>query len=593
MTKYVYNIVSGSAPGSHTNQLTTAFTILFVTIITTLFKRFTLWRAQRGDASVATLEQYQASVSLPSTLKIAISLNAFTLRSLGLIFIWCFYYLGSQASSREFTLKASKPYAHFPVWVPDFFNASRPYRSGVPVDDIAKINLRFIKDLGLQQKTWPAYSSSYDLYGRPFVPILEYSGEMDKDGWWKLAWDGSGEVTYAGWEGLSQNTNLNQGAGFLVGKYETNMSYFRLHCDPIGWSTSLSLNISTTQSLLLTPVDDGLSGSSTDSSYPRRFQLLSKSPGGVSFTTCNVSMVSLEMRVECKSGNCAAIKFRPVLNYSTVPSSKNSRSHNATLELAESSHSSYSTPFNDITLFTSFLQNLALATGLPPDNSTSSPLEIMWRSNLQGMTENQTPIQSQSLVNLYAATNPLSVDSDPDAASREYLTSWLTSWLTGAINTYYALYLNQATADFDPTSISGDNQVLKDALTESGNWTVSQMHGAEYLPAYRISVPWIVVDFISCMILVKAAIISALLRRQTLAPDIFGYVSSITRENPHIPESENGSTLSGLERARMMKKVKIRIADVSQGEEIGRIGVAVVQGAQTGHAPIQKDKHYF
>jgi len=82
-------------------QMVTAFTIIFVTIISTLVRRYALWKAQEG-AYVSELEQLQGSISLPSTFKLIISLRAFTLTSAALVSVWSFYYLGSQASKREF-----------------------------------------------------------------------------------------------------------------------------------------------------------------------------------------------------------------------------------------------------------------------------------------------------------------------------------------------------------------------------------------------------------------------------------------------------------------------------------------------------------
>ena len=71
-------------------QLVTAFTIVFVTIVSTLVRRYALWKAQRG-AYVSELEQLQGSISLPSTLKLIWSLRAFTTTSAALIGIWSFY----------------------------------------------------------------------------------------------------------------------------------------------------------------------------------------------------------------------------------------------------------------------------------------------------------------------------------------------------------------------------------------------------------------------------------------------------------------------------------------------------------------------
>ncbi|OQV09915.1 hypothetical protein CLAIMM_13989 [Cladophialophora immunda] len=90
-------------------QMTTAFTIVFVTIISTLVRRYALWKAQTG-ARVSDLEQLQGSISLPSTLKLIWSLRAFTTMSAALVAIWSFYYLGSQASKQEFQRVDSRAY---------------------------------------------------------------------------------------------------------------------------------------------------------------------------------------------------------------------------------------------------------------------------------------------------------------------------------------------------------------------------------------------------------------------------------------------------------------------------------------------------
>lgn len=73
-----------------------------------MVRRYALYKAQIG-ASVTQLEQYQASISLPSTLKMVVLLRAWNWVSLLLIFIWSWYYLGSQAAQREYTYVLSTP----------------------------------------------------------------------------------------------------------------------------------------------------------------------------------------------------------------------------------------------------------------------------------------------------------------------------------------------------------------------------------------------------------------------------------------------------------------------------------------------------
>jgi hypothetical protein len=67
--------------------------------------------------------------------------------------------------------------------------------------------------------------------------------------------------------------------------------------------------------------------------------------------------------------------------------------------------------------------------------------------------------------------------------------------------------------------------------------------------------------------------LSIWLSHRLSTPDIMGYVSSLTIENPDIPVTGKASGLSsaldGFDRARLLRHVKVQIRDVQQGDEIG------------------------
>jgi len=87
------------------------------------------------------------------------------------------------------------------------------------------------------------------------------------------------------------------------------------------------------------------------------------------------------------------------------------------------------------------------------------------------------------------------------------------------------------------------------------------------------------------LFLVGAA--SSILMSMTLAPDILGYMSSYTRDNPFTALNQ-ASHLDGLERTKAMKEMRIILGDVSVGCEIGHIAFAVTANTQR----LQKDKMY-
>lgn len=87
--------------------------------MTTTIRRLALYKAQEG-AYLSDLEQLQASISLPSTIKMVFSLRKFTKFSAGLVVAWSFYYLGSQASKREYAYATSSPAHNIPaVYITD------------------------------------------------------------------------------------------------------------------------------------------------------------------------------------------------------------------------------------------------------------------------------------------------------------------------------------------------------------------------------------------------------------------------------------------------------------------------------------------
>ena len=120
----------------------------------------------------------------------------------------------------------------------------------------------------------------------------------------------------------------------------------------------------------------------------------------------------------------------------------------------------------------------------------------------------------------------------------------------------------------------------------------SKFKGAIYDPRYHLNVAWVIADLMSNTILLAAAIVSFWLRKHTLAPDIFGYVSSLTRDNPTIPLPAGGTTLSGLDRARLLKNVRVCIADVGS-DGLGRVTLLQADAPPTGMSALEKKKHYL
>jgi hypothetical protein len=69
-----------------------------------------------------------------------------------------------------------------------------------------------------------------------------------------------------------------------------------------------------------------------------------------------------------------------------------------------------------------------------------------------------------------------------------------------------------------------------------------------------------------------------ILKRKTLGPEIFGFVTSMTYDNPYVRIGNGplggGTTMDAMERARLLKDVKVYIGDVQGDADVGHIAMA-------------------
>ncbi|EHY53653.1 hypothetical protein HRR83_003866 [Exophiala dermatitidis] len=550
-------------------QMTTAFTIVFVTVISTLVRRYALWKAQSG-ARVSELEQLQGSISLPSTIKLIWSLRAFTTTSVALVALWSFYYLGSQASKLEFQRVSSGSfhkmdgYIAGPNYVSGFNDASSSF-------NVADLNAALIAAEGFANPEYQSIASSRwgtDSIGSALVPdlnaILDQGWSVNgaayvpahpgRHGWVNVAHQSllHSAGDYSSFVGRPVYFSLAyDSAGVMaiqvnnvLGDYTYHTKYLSVNCGrpsilpyesfPSGTYMNQSISFNMTEVRADAPRD--IQG------HPlREFTLATRwipyndqgiTSYGSSRQTCNITYVNVDMKVHCAAPGCFPSKLRYANNTSR---------RNAT---------SFNTPFHDDAFAAEFFSALLLSRGAQLNVSmptTTGANLVLGLQNFIGPPPGYTGQQDN--YEAFLAAEPRGLQAP----------------LTLYFNSYYML--SQSLTGTGPTFSSDDP-----------NFQPVRLHGALYDPHYAILWGWIAVDFVSCTILLIAAIVACWLRTRTLAPDIFGYVSSLTRDNPHIELPDNGTTLSGLQRARLLRDVKVKIGDVSSpDEETGRVGLAQVQ----------------
>jgi hypothetical protein len=94
------------------------------------------------------------------------------------------------------------------------------------------------------------------------------------------------------------------------------------------------------------------------------------------------------------------------------------------------------------------------------------------------------------------------------------------------------------------------------------------------LPAvYAINTPWMILYFVSVAIMFFAAVFSLIMHQRCQAPPILGFVSSLVRDSKFFDDSQTqgNSTENVTKKTKRLAKMKVMIADVKSGEEVGRI----------------------
>jgi hypothetical protein len=103
----------------------------------------------------------------------------------------------------------------------------------------------------------------------------------------------------------------------------------------------------------------------------------------------------------------------------------------------------------------------------------------------------------------------------------------------------------------------------------TANGTISTTH-----PVFACNFAWLSLLLAASIIVLLIGIGSLILKRKTLGPEMFGFVSSMTYENQFIKIPQGGSMLDAMERARLLKDVEVTVGDVRGDAEVGHIALA-------------------
>jgi hypothetical protein len=122
---------------------------------------------------------------------------------------------------------------------------------------------------------------------------------------------------------------------------------------------------------------------------------------------------------------------------------------------------------------------------------------------------------------------------------------------------------------------------LRDVVADCGNMNFTIAAVSRNAPVYKASRTWIGLLLLTSVVMLLLGVLTIVLHFVTSVPDVLGFVSSLTRDNPYVNIPPGGSTLDGAMRARALRDLKVRLEDVRPHNEVGYFALrSVVENEQ-------------
>ncbi|KAL6150944.1 hypothetical protein ACJBU6_09945 [Exserohilum turcicum] len=594
---------------------------MFAAISGRSMKMIARFLAERGT-KLSTLELLMASQSVWGTIESQMLMRRLTLVGMNLLFLWTMSPLGGQASLRLMSKSTRTDSTYSPLRYLSTGPGSAAWAisSGTYVEmdgSLSQVDPLYAAALmgSEQSKRGPE-----DTWGNVKIPYMEYREETgNKTNEWITITPGSQKpedyVSLVGIPVMGRPTDRD-------GSFSLETTQLTVQCQP--WVTlavenktdyveleklvpgQIWQNMSTENSpwgsgnvaggrrstfFLQTDLpltqgsDDGdgrfnsFSGYMNASMVGRKFQkrkLTYASSYGfgssgnttLHITNCSLGQIHTETMVGCTKGNCSAIKIRPSLSdfrdTRVTPLDHILIAQEALAAFPKSfGWSRGSNPTEQFIYNTTSFQ-LASPTTMLGDNpgwvdlSELSPDTFSRRLALVLNTYYQLTIAPNAYLGNLPQTNfsAFGPDTLPVHDVDVYLPSNETTKNTTFENWYNPFQL----------------KTFKSGLYFIGattNATISKTH-----EIYVCNFAWVSLLFAAAISIFLVGAASLVLKRRTLGPEMFGFVTSMTYENPYLNVPRGGTTLDAMERARLLRDVEVYLGDVCGDKDVGHIALA-------------------
>lgn len=159
--------------------------------------------------------------------------------------------------------------------------------------------------------------------------------------------------------------------------------------------------------------------------------------------------------------------------------------------------------------------------------------------------------------------------------------------LTQMVNSFYMARLGyqfvaQASLSAPSINITGSSAARSSHIIQYqsnlAQFTVVRGRGLERGSILRCSVnwAWFVFFLLATLVLIASSVVTSLVKARVRGPEILGFISTLTRDNPNFAFSKIPSTLTGWDRARLLRDVSIRFGDVAgKDRDLGSLDIGL------------------
>ncbi|RMZ89648.1 hypothetical protein DV736_g3123, partial [Chaetothyriales sp. CBS 134916] len=598
----------------------TAFPIIFAAVVGRLMRAYALWKAERGTR-LGVLEQLVGSQNLLASIERVFVLRNYTLLGWSILILWALSPVGSQSALRvigttEFSSSGSQRVYYFNttndgLHTSAFDGADDIYTNGPPMEAVYRAALLAPENVK---------ASAVDIWNNPKVPFLEqvpFYGEGSNP-WLEVP-----DVINTSYSSLTGIIVANLPSGHNS-NFSIQTSYFHLDCtDPRFFNIDYSANITANPDQYYSGFLDWLGNI---------YFTPNKTNNVFGFTANQSSTGAFEFSSFMIDTNWNYLKGNPL---------------QAPINLIYASQGA-SAP--DIAAFNCTLGTTRVEANLLCSGSTGRDCRVSrMRRSLVDLTPNTTtPFNSGDPIYL---ENFIRWFTFAAGAMHELVISPTDLYLSGSNDPYKPLLASSFGADSPSyNGISGHSFALRFARLLNTAWQVSMATASIAQPpsnnltalaenvvgyntanttantmlfteVYAADPVWLALTLVISFILLACGIAGMAFKYLARAPDILGYVSTMTRDNPYFhvgaaevraegedaagagsgwdeaangsnrgsgslllqrrtnrqaagrKEARNGDLLDGLERAKLLRNARVQIADVKPWTETGHVAL--------------------